>query len=607
MKQTKLYLSRLTICLSLSFLAIACSSSDSSNTKEEVKDYNEIFVAKSGDDSNDGSEDAPFLTISKAAEVAEPGDVITVKAGVYREAIVPANGGSSEDKRITYQAAEGEDVRILGSEIAKDWTQEDNGTWKIELDSAFFGDFNPFNTLVKHPEYVTVDESGDGWGWLKYGRWAHLGDVFIDNEGLTEREKPEEIEKNELSWFTKTEGKTTTIWANFGDKDPTKSAVEINSRPFAFQPKETGLGYITFKGFTVMNIACHWAPPTVYQTGAVWANGGHHWIIEDNIFLYAKGVAVSIGLPNGEADQEKSGYHIIRNNVMLRCGQAGTTGQGWVSNSEIYGNHIEELNYRKEFGGWETAAIKHHNGNNLIVRNNFIRGVYTADPEIGAAHGIWNDYQNNNWQVSQNIIMNTDAHAILSEAIWEGANLYDNNIIVDASVASYSARGDAWAHNLFVNAEHKWENQPWGERPQLGNYRWVNNVFVSEGLDSEIVADDDKYDSNVYLDGASAHPKDSNAVSGTTPSEFKIKETEKGIMLSITLDEKVFESSYPAVNKESLGLDLEIDANIDQDFLGNDRSKNLAGPITNLKPGENEVLIYEFTPLYQKAKGIIGK
>lgn len=47
-------------------------------------------------------------TLSKAAAIAEVGDVITVHAGIYRERINPPRGGSSDSMRITYQAAAGE-------------------------------------------------------------------------------------------------------------------------------------------------------------------------------------------------------------------------------------------------------------------------------------------------------------------------------------------------------------------------------------------------------------------------------------------------------------------------------------------------------------------
>ena len=77
----------------------------------------EYHVAKTGIDGNPGTKVKPFKTISAAAEVAQAGDTITVHEGVYRERINPPRGGTSDDKRITYQAAKSEKVVVKGSEI----------------------------------------------------------------------------------------------------------------------------------------------------------------------------------------------------------------------------------------------------------------------------------------------------------------------------------------------------------------------------------------------------------------------------------------------------------------------------------------------------------
>jgi len=77
----------------------------------------EFHVSVNGNDTDNGSRLKPFKTISAAAQVAQPGDVITVHAGVYRERINPPRGGESDAKRIVYQAARGEKVEIKGSEV----------------------------------------------------------------------------------------------------------------------------------------------------------------------------------------------------------------------------------------------------------------------------------------------------------------------------------------------------------------------------------------------------------------------------------------------------------------------------------------------------------
>ena len=94
----------------------------------------EYHVSTAGLDSNPGTRSKPFKTISRAAEVAQPGDTITVHEGIYRERVNPPRGGTSDDKRIVYRAADGEKVVIKGSEVVKGWKKVDNDTWKATND-----------------------------------------------------------------------------------------------------------------------------------------------------------------------------------------------------------------------------------------------------------------------------------------------------------------------------------------------------------------------------------------------------------------------------------------------------------------------------------------
>jgi len=141
----------------------------------------EWHVATSGNDQNEGRGPAPFRTIQRAAEAAQPGDVITVHAGVYRERVNPPRGGESDAKRITYQAAPGEQVEIKGSEVVKDWTKVEGDVWKATLPNSFFGSFNPFKDLIR----------GD---WFNpKGREHHTGAVYLNGDWLIEAAALDEV------------------------------------------------------------------------------------------------------------------------------------------------------------------------------------------------------------------------------------------------------------------------------------------------------------------------------------------------------------------------------------------------------------------------------
>ena len=65
----------------------------------------ELHVTTNGNDTNPATVVAPLRTIQKASDLTQPGDVVTVHAGVYRERVDPSRGGESDAKRISEAAA----------------------------------------------------------------------------------------------------------------------------------------------------------------------------------------------------------------------------------------------------------------------------------------------------------------------------------------------------------------------------------------------------------------------------------------------------------------------------------------------------------------------
>jgi hypothetical protein len=141
----------------------------------------EFHVGKQGKDSNPGTKAAPVLTIQRAADMAQPGDTITVHEGTYRERVTPPRGGASDKMRITYQAAKGETVEIKGSEIVNNWEQATGKVWKVTLPNSFFGGFNPYKDEIRGDWFNPKD------------RKHHTGAVYFNGHWLVEAASLDEV------------------------------------------------------------------------------------------------------------------------------------------------------------------------------------------------------------------------------------------------------------------------------------------------------------------------------------------------------------------------------------------------------------------------------
>jgi alpha-N-arabinofuranosidase len=415
----------------------------------------EFHVAVNGNDGNPGTQTAPFRTIQHAANLAQPGDVITVHEGVYRERINPPRGGESDANRIVYQAAPGEKVEIKGSEIAKGWVKVQNDTWKLTLANAFFGGFNPYSDLI-HGDWFNPK-----------GRNHHTGAVYLDGEWLTEAATWDEVMAplgSNALWFGEVDEKNTTLWAQFKGVDPNQQRVEINVRQTVFYPQKAGINYITVRGFTLEDAATPWAPPTAEQIGLIGPHWSKGWIIENNTVRYSTCSGIALGKYGDEWDnksansaegyvktieralangwsKENIGHHIVRNNTISHCEQAGIVGSLGAAFSIVTGNTIHDIHVRQLFSGAEMAGIKFHGAIDMEISHNHI---------YHTVRGLWLDWMAQGTHISGNLFH--DNQQDLFVEVDHGPFLVDNNLFLSQPSKSIddNSQGGAYVHNLFA-------------------------------------------------------------------------------------------------------------------------------------------------------------
>lgn len=561
----------------------------------------EFHVAVAGNDTSPGTRQAPFRTIQHAANLAQPGDVITVHAGIYRERINPPRGGASDDQRITYQSAPGADVVIKGSEVIEGWYPVENDTWKSIIPNEFFGDHNPYKTRIV----------GDWFQPIPKGRRYHTGTVYLDGHWLKEAASKEEVLApvgDEALWFGEVDEKTTTIYAQFKDLDPNERTIEINVREAIFYPDTPGINYITIRGFTMEHAAPNWAPPTAEQVGLIGTHWSKGWIIEDNVIRYSICTGITLGKHGDEHDntsawsaegyvetikrglkqgwsKESIGSHIVRNNHISHCEQAGMVGSMGAAFSTISGNVIHDINMRRMLAGAEMAGIKFHGAVDTLISHNHIY-------RCGGFGGLWLDWMTQGTRVTGNLMHDNHNQDLFVE-VNHGPFLVDNNIFLSDRTLLDQSTGAAYVHNLFGGTIPKIVPQG-RETPYLKPHSTeIAGLHDTPGGDNRFL-------NNLFLEGHDLSPYDefeNMTIKGNclSTAEVKLVRKEDAIYLDFSSVEQICDDKDRSIaTSEALGrtilsgLPFEqpdgSDYIIDMDYFENARDTETpaAGPFTSL-------------------------
>ena len=535
----------------------------------------EYHVSPVGNDAGPGTENAPFRTINHAAQVALPGDTVTVHAGTYREWVNPLSGGESERKRILYRVADGEKAELKGSEVVKGWKKEKQGVWKAVVPNRLFGDYNPFNEKLY----------GD---WLWSEHTYHTGDVYLNDVSLYETTSLEKVfvpdtirslrdpEGTTSVWYAVVDAENTTIYARFGESDPNREMVEISVRPTCFYPTRQGLNFITIRGFHVSQAATQWAAPTAEQVGMIATHWCKGWIIEDNVIKNSRCNGISLGKERSSGHnlecndkrldgtlhyievifnvlrhgwhKEYVGSHIVRNNVISDCEQTGICGSMGGAFSEICGNHIYNILVKQQFGGAEMAGIKLHGAIDTYIHHNRIHR--------SGNYGIWLDWMAQGARVSANLLYDNLAQDLFFE-VDHGPYIVDNNIALSPRSIQENTDGGAFLHNLFAgdivrlddsrytpyHLNHSTEVKGFRTITE-GDHRFYNNLFLG-GDNADLKYGLCAFDASqwpIYAEGnvfyGNAKPmtgKEQGIVKGTHPC-VRIEETVDGAYLVADID-----------------------------------------------------------------------
>ncbi len=477
-------------------------------------------------DDNAGTADAPFRTIGRAAALAEAGDCVLIHAGVYRECVRPARGGTGPDAMIGYEAVAGEMAIVSGAEPWEaDWRPSEGWAtrgvtrpippapprvWQGALPSSAFAGYNPFGMVNEPSTYFAREKDAKDPAYM-----LRRGLLFVDGLPLRQVAQPWQVWEAPGTVWVEDDG-LILHFRLADDGDPRDHRLEFTAREQAFAPAVRGLGYIRVRGLTFEKAGNGFPAP---QRGLIGANGGHHWIIERNRVSWANAIGIDVAdqSPHRTSGPTAVGHHLIRHNHVTDCGICGIcglpAGHRNLESTLIEHNALDRTGWHNVESLYENAAIKIHLARNCLVRHNRIR-------DNGYGCGIWIDWQNANTRVCANAVLGcraTMVGAIFVEASFE-PNLVDGNLVLDIGADARRAHGGG--HGIFaqesecVEVRHNlvartagggiFINRGWLERTVMtrsatGRRNRVDGNIVTQGALAVMLPNDDNdADGNIY-------------------------------------------------------------------------------------------------------------
>jgi len=319
-------------------------------------------------DTNSGTREAPFRTISAAAARVQPGDEVLVRPGTYREVVTLTVSGR-EGAPIVFRSEEPRAAVICGSDAITEWQDEGAGVWSFANDA-----------LVRIPDY---DKDPVLFG---NGEW-----VYVDGFPLERVQTREQL----LPGAFRQDFAAKRVYVAPPDGVPV-SAVKVDyARRAGLIVAKAPLDDIHIVGFTLMHNA-DW-----FRGWPTLRISGQRWRVENNRVCWASYAGVLMDRSHGA---------VVRGNLIEWCGDGGIGGS-YNAGMLVESNLVRYCNWRRINPNFEGGGSKWAWTIDSRLRGNEFYGNHGA--------GIWFDAANSGNVIEQNLTHDNSIWALFSEMNWD--------------------------------------------------------------------------------------------------------------------------------------------------------------------------------------------
>lgn len=416
----------------------------------------DIYVATTGANTNSGSFNSPYKTITYASQQAQPGDNIFVRQGTYSNASF-GNGNKWNNENAVRIACSGTATQYITfqnypGEVAK---IKYDGNYGILIQSASYVKVKGFEVEGMNAS-ITIDEAWLAWGWYRNPDEANTPDRNLATElGINPQSQPfgTKVSKTPFA-FNETRpayynGRgivankshhieilnnkvyncpSSAIRADVCDYITVAGNEVYNNTWYTSQ----GVGAITFSGATnIINTASITYNDTSTGVKMIIENNNVHdnenrlvsWngAKPEIVFEIDEGSGIFLTRNNDELvpvdERYNYGYFMIRNNLSYKNGASGIvvhkTDKTYVEFNTVYKNGTSNTGF--------PGGIGINDINDVIIRNN----ISYAKPNKFALGKVGGTI--NNLTVSANILYNENGE---EDEIDKIDNTNINNLVV---------------------------------------------------------------------------------------------------------------------------------------------------------------------------------